>query len=529
MRMFLVGMCDIFLILYLTSMGGVRPQTELTVDDYNLLKKTSLTTIAALKEERIKQAQLLAELDEKTSAAQRSELELKNRESEIALLKSAKLKSEEELRAQQSRISEREKALSLAEEQLSQLHAARKKLQLEKNSAIEQVELTEKKIAAKEAELLERQKNITLLTRSQAELKKGHAERILLLTTKAQEREKLLSAQMAEAQIHAEAALQRAQAAQSAAEASEQKSATALKRQLLAQQRAAESKSKAEIAQREAHLSQEKAKLAREAQELARKQAEQARRAAERAERARREADARSATLTKEMALINQNADDAYAKHLGPQKISIVARWEIIRKSAKAPITRTFSLVPVAFGSRVVVFMPLKRLGIASLAEYQAMKQRNLQWNGSELSLVYSNPRHPDIIAIAIPNAAGLKTARGRSSLKNKRPLMPTLLAVRNGVVTLDNSIRNVSEKYHVFKRDDLKRRGEIFYFDDKGFRGTGTFAEQIEIGDQIFDLSGTFVGLARTTNELVKIDSLNSWRAVRLVSHRSDAFYRAD
>ena len=41
MRMFLVGMCDIFLILYLTSLSQVNPfnNSFLTVDDYNKLKR----------------------------------------------------------------------------------------------------------------------------------------------------------------------------------------------------------------------------------------------------------------------------------------------------------------------------------------------------------------------------------------------------------------------------------------------------------------------------------------------------------
>ena len=34
MRTFLIGMCDVFLILYLTAITNVQPPTFLTVDDF---------------------------------------------------------------------------------------------------------------------------------------------------------------------------------------------------------------------------------------------------------------------------------------------------------------------------------------------------------------------------------------------------------------------------------------------------------------------------------------------------------------
>ena len=40
MRMFLVGMCDVFLLLYLTALAQMeqRPASRLTVQDYQTLK-----------------------------------------------------------------------------------------------------------------------------------------------------------------------------------------------------------------------------------------------------------------------------------------------------------------------------------------------------------------------------------------------------------------------------------------------------------------------------------------------------------
>ncbi len=67
MKMFLVGMCDIFLILYLTTLSQVNPfhNSFLTVDDYN----------------KLKEANVKAEKDSEESDAQI--LELKNKNSEL--------------------------------------------------------------------------------------------------------------------------------------------------------------------------------------------------------------------------------------------------------------------------------------------------------------------------------------------------------------------------------------------------------------------------------------------------------------
>ena len=91
MRMFLVGMCDIFLILYLTTLSQVNPfhNSFLTVDDYNKLKELKVQ----------------AEQDSEKSHAQI--LELKN---EISVLDKQKEKA---LQSTLSAKAETEKTMQL--------------------------------------------------------------------------------------------------------------------------------------------------------------------------------------------------------------------------------------------------------------------------------------------------------------------------------------------------------------------------------------------------------------------------------
>ncbi|MBT6225135.1 MAG: hypothetical protein HOI47_00610, partial [Candidatus Scalindua sp.] len=91
MRMFLVGMCDIFLILYLTTLSQVNPfhNSFLTVDDYNKLKESKVQ----------------AEQDSEKSHAQ--VLEFKN---EISALDKEKEKA---LQSTLSAIAETEKIMQL--------------------------------------------------------------------------------------------------------------------------------------------------------------------------------------------------------------------------------------------------------------------------------------------------------------------------------------------------------------------------------------------------------------------------------
>ena len=86
MRMFLVGMCDIFLILYLTSLSHINPfnNSFLTVDDYNKLKEAK---IQADQDSEISKGHVL-ELKTKVSALD------KEKEQALQLILTAKAETE---------------------------------------------------------------------------------------------------------------------------------------------------------------------------------------------------------------------------------------------------------------------------------------------------------------------------------------------------------------------------------------------------------------------------------------------------
>jgi hypothetical protein len=84
--MFLVGMCDIFLILYLTTLSQVNPfhNSFLTVDDYNKLKESK---VQAEQESERSHAQIL-ELN--------NEMSVLDKEKEKALQSTLSAKAETE-------------------------------------------------------------------------------------------------------------------------------------------------------------------------------------------------------------------------------------------------------------------------------------------------------------------------------------------------------------------------------------------------------------------------------------------------
>jgi hypothetical protein len=91
---------------------------------------------------------------------------------------------------------------------------------------------------------------------------------------------------------------------------------------------------------------------------------------------------------------------------------------------------------------------------------------------------------------------------------------MPVLFSIRSqkrlGVM---DRIRGISRDFFIFKRDHLLMiTKDEFYFDNKGFRGTGNYAEYIVKGDQIVDLEGNFIGFAYKKNKILRIDNLKGW-----------------
>ena len=147
MRMFLVGMCDIFLILYLTTLSQVNPfhNSFLTVDDYNKLKESKVQ----------------AEQDSEKSHAQILELK-----SEISVLDEQKEKA---LQSTLSAKSETEKMMQLIKVENEKVAAIETKLS---KAISEKIEFNRLLRMSQEQE----QKALTIAKESQIESEKAREE-----------------------------------------------------------------------------------------------------------------------------------------------------------------------------------------------------------------------------------------------------------------------------------------------------------------------------------------------------------------
>jgi hypothetical protein len=138
MRMFLVGMCDIFLILYLTTLNQVNPfhNSFLTVDDYKKLKEAK---IQAEHNSEISNAQIL-ELRNSVSALD------KEKELTLQLILTAKAETEKALQLaniEKEKAAQTEIALSKAISKKEELGKLIQKFQENEQNALKIVKETQ--------------------------------------------------------------------------------------------------------------------------------------------------------------------------------------------------------------------------------------------------------------------------------------------------------------------------------------------------------------------------------------------------
>ena len=127
MRMFLVGMCDIFLILYLTTISGVdeRGVSELTVEDYLEVKEAQqeLKDISKVQEETL--AALEQELQNAEASKNSSEGEKRRLKVKLDALTEQEAKLNEQLV-----LSEAEKKKLLEQKKTLEKHSEESKFEL---------------------------------------------------------------------------------------------------------------------------------------------------------------------------------------------------------------------------------------------------------------------------------------------------------------------------------------------------------------------------------------------------------------
>ncbi len=474
MRMFLVGMCDIFLILYLTTLSQVSPfqNSSITVDDYH----------------KAKEAEAKA-LEEAQKAIEEKELALANSGKsieEIKKIRAAILKLEEDKELAELLAKQARDELGVVSETASEAEqlAAKNKWEAE-NAAKKAME------ALARAEKAEKEAANARALREQA-MQKQNETRLKMETAKQSEQKMAIITQNAKKEAE-EARLREAEALELAKKAREE-AARAFEREVIALELAQKSALEKEEAQ-------ENEKTARAAQAEALQIADVAK---------------KEVVKTKsEISSITQTADTAFDKNIESKimpftvTIQYKNRWKVMN-------TKEITLkgLPVLINNESVIFAPLDQLGLLT-TEFDSDQYitYSISANNRLVNKLYVKSGADKIAAFVINSAPEYSLpVNDKGSFAS---YMPVLISVRNrkpfGML---DKMRGVNTDFFIFNRDYLSLISEEeFFYKNEGFRGTGDYAEYIIKGDQVVDLDGNFIGLAYKKNSILRINKLDGWQ----------------
>lgn len=473
MRMFLVGMCDIFLILYLTTLNQVNPfhNSFLTVDDYKKLKEAK---IQAEHDSEISNAQIL-ELKNSVSALD------KEKERTLQLILTAK--------------AETEKALQLAN--IEKEKAAQTEIALSK--AISKKEELGKLIQKSQEN---EQNALKIVKETQAE------------SEKARENEQNALKTAEEMRLKAEEAKKNEEEMRRVAEDARLKAEEALRNEEVARRIAVEERLKAEKAIENETVALKMAENAENLKEIALKNEAKAKKAEANALKVATVAQSETAKVESKIKSITQTSDKAYSENILDKltQFTITIDYENrLERVSKKVIT--MQGLPVKMGDDHVIFVPLDRIGLDSSLTPDHYISYNIIANGKPVRKLYIKPGEAEIAALVISD--DVKHCLPAGKINNFSSYMPVLFSIRSQkLLGVMDRIRGISSDYYIFKRDHLMMITEDeFYFDNEGFRGTGNYAEYIVKGDQIVDLEGNFIGFAYKKNKILCIDNLKGWQ----------------
>jgi len=538
--MFLVGMCDIFLILYLTTLSQVNPfhNSFLTVDDYNKLKESKVQ----------------AEQDSEKSHAQ--VLEFKN---EISALDKEKEKA---LQSTLSAIAETEKIMQLVTIEKEKVA----KIETELSTAIDEKEEFNRLLQkAQEGE----QKTLKIVKESQTESEKTREREQSALETleetrialeKSREKElhtlqivKAVKKEVERKREDERRALETAEKLRLKVEDARKKAEDSRKKAEFAKKREEDAKKREEHALKLAKEAGLKEEEARRSEEIARKVAEEERLNAAKASENETIALnlAQSANNQKEIAL--KNAGLARKAEANALTVARIAQGEtakvkskiqsiirpadsaynenIIDKLVQFTITIdykdhlqrilnkviTMQGLPVRMEDEYVLFALLDQIGLDPSKKHDNYVTYNITVNDKPVTKFFVKPGEVKVVGLVISDEIEHCLPLAKTAVFSS--YMPVLFSLRNHkLLGVMDRIRGVSSDYFIFKRDRLLMITEDeFYFDHEGFRGTGNYAEYIVKGDQIVDLGGNFLGLAYKKNTIVRIDDLKEWRSISI------------
>jgi len=487
MRMFLIGMCDIFLILYLTGLTNIQAPTALTIEDFYALQamheelKADKDEAEKLMEERLRQ-----EREEKEKLLAK----LKEQEELDSLQKNDLLQEKERLEAmlalRNEKVEDLQKSLTVSKTNLEKINQDLKE--------------KERMLKAREQLLVGLNKEISEKEKARQQLESSYQEKLKDQTDVIAENQQRIQELKVEAQNAGQLAdqmkVEAAQAYKAAEVATDvQKKALILKEEALKDKAAAEKKAAEALAARQA-AEAEKLK-ALEAMETATAQKE--------------EAQAKAKQLTVKIQDITQDGDTAYTKNIVPQVQKLKATYERKTFNETDYYKRELTLLPITIDQHTYVIFPSWQIGFAKRSD-SPPDNLIITYEGTRIEHWLIN-KDEDLIAIELPDYAG----KAQIPYPQDMPIeqfMPTLLAVRNnGIVNFSDAIRGISEEYFIVNRDYLKiDKNNRLRYHVRGFRGTGTRGERIVLGDQLIDLNGRLIGIANDADRILRINSLVGW-----------------
>jgi hypothetical protein len=480
MKMFLVGMSDVFVILYLTTLGQSSDvgKSKLTVSDYRQLEIGNKQAAKALEEKSQLVDQLHRELDLLKQSGAKELLKRKSLDESLGSLQEKLLLQAKEL--------EQEKFKSANE-----------------NAAV-------KALSAKLAE--QEQRNVESLKAEQAA---RESERLELAAQIDNEKQRL-----------AAMAADRDRLGQTLAADRE---ASAQEKQLLT---ADAEKLKAELAALEAAKADALAQLsseqdnrlvaevqAREAQALALKNAQE------------RE-DARTAAYQSKLQASLERADKKVAQEAAQKAQGVLD--VVTRDSGTAyrnsVLTRTFDVevfskientligsseqkltlksIPLVTAKGSFLFFPAEQVGIDSATVASRVRQLELSVGGLKAAEICG-------INLAGKFFLGLRSTKAFAN-KALEEMSPVLFVVRNGArLPFADRWRDQRTDYVTIRRDSLIVNGRTASFQAEGSRGTGDYAVRVVAGDTIVDMAGNVIGYGVDTNKVALTSSAVSVQCV--------------
>jgi hypothetical protein len=460
MRMFLIGMTDIFLILYLTAIANPPSQSVLTVDDFYKLKSMHQT---------------LSENTEKTKTELSEKLKVEKLEREVLVSK---------LIEEQAYLEEIEESLFISDVERKRINKEldvkenilknREKLLADLNKKIENKEEVWEKMEASLTEELKTKEKSVEANRELVKKFQGEAERAQILANQMKEEVKIANKTAETAnEVHKKALIIKDEALKEKVKA-ELKATTAL------------------VARNKAETEKHKAVKAMEVATL--------------------KAEELSGTIKD----ITQAGEDAYSLNIRPHLQTLTVSYSREVSDTTMRYERELNLLPVTIDNKTYIIFPSRHIGFNRRAD-RAPDNLRVSYANETITNGLIN-KEDDLIAIELPNYT--KDTFIPYPLKTDiTQMMPTLLALRNnGNRSLSDKLRGLSEEYFIVNRDFIETdTSNKIRYGVSGFRGTGIHGEKIIPGDQLVDLTGRFIGVAHDDNDIIRIDSLSGWHYTAL------------